>query len=104
MKIYNITFIVESEIEQEWASYVDKELLPQISKNVHQIDLLKVEYIEGIQAVKGSTFSMQFYCVKSEHLEWIKNIGHQLVMQKLIRKFPKDWVAFATKLEFLKSY
>ena len=47
---------------------------------------------------------MQFYCVKSEHLEWIKNIGHQLVMQKLIRKFPKDWVAFATKLEFLKSY
>ena len=67
-------------------------------------DLLKVEYIEGIQAVKGSTFSMQFYCVKSEHLEWIKNIGHQLVMQKIIRKFPKDWVAFATKLEFLKSY
>ena len=79
MQIYNITFIVESVIEQKWATYVDKELLPQISKNVHQIDLLKVEYIEGIQAVKGSTFSMQFYCVKSEHLEWIKNIGHQLV-------------------------
>ena len=104
MKIYNITFIVESVIEQKWATYVDKELLPQISKNVHQIDLLKVEYIEGIQAVKGSTFSMQFYCIKPEHLEWIKNIGHQLVMQKLIRKFPKNWVAFATKLEFLKSY
>ena len=32
MQIYNITFIVESVIEQEWATYVDKELLPQISK------------------------------------------------------------------------
>jgi hypothetical protein len=47
---------------------------------------------------------MQFYCAEPEHLNWVKEIGHPLVMQKLYRLFPKDWVAFASKLEFLKSY
>ena len=104
MQIYNVTFIVEPAIEKEWATYVDKELLPEVAKNVQQIDLLRVEFIEGIAPVEGTTFSMQFYCAEPEHLNWVKEIGHPLVMQKLYRLFPKDWVAFASKLEFLKSY
>ena len=40
MQIYNITFIVEPSIEQAWATHVDKELLPELAKNVQQIDLL----------------------------------------------------------------
>ena len=47
---------------------------------------------------------MQFYCPEPEHLRWVKEIGHQLVLQKLHRVFPQDWVAFASRLEFLKSY
>ncbi len=104
MQIYNITFIVEPNIEQDWATHVDKELLPEIAKNVQQIDLLRVELEEGIEPIEGSTFSMQFYCAEHEHLAWVKQIGHQLVMQRLYRVFPKDWVAFASRLEFLKSY
>ena len=42
MQIYNITFIVEPNIEKDWATHVDKELLPEIAKNVQQIDLLRV--------------------------------------------------------------
>ncbi len=104
MQIYNVTFIVEPAIEKEWATYVDKELLPEVAKHVQQIDLLRVEFIEGFAPVEGTTFSMQFYCAEPEHLNWVKEIGHPLVMQKLYRLFPKNWVAFASKLEFLKSY
>ena len=104
MKIYNITFIVEPTIEQEWATYVDKELLPELAKSVQQIDLLRVEFEDGIEPMTGATFSMQFYCAEPEHLTWVKEIGHQLAVQKLYRVFPKDWVAFASRLEFLKSY
>lgn len=104
MQIYNITFIVETHIEKDWATYVDKELLPDVAKNVQQIDLLRVEFIEGVAPVEGTTFSMQFYCAEPEHLRWVKEIGNPLILQKLIRQFPKDWVAFASKLEFLKSY
>ena len=53
MQIYNITFIVESVIEQKWATYVDKELLPQISINVHQIDLLKGDYKQTMKVLRG---------------------------------------------------
>lgn len=104
MQIYNITFIVEPNIEKDWATHVDKELLPEIAKNVQQIDLLRVEFVDVVEPIKGTTFSMQFYCPEPEHLRWVKEIGHQLVLQKLYRVFPQDWVAFASRLEFLKSY
>ena len=104
MQIYNITFIVEPKIEKNWATHVDKEILPEIAKNVQQIDLLRVEFVDGVEPVNGTTFSMQFYCAEPEHLRWVNEIGHQLVLQKLYRVFPHDWVAFASHLEFLKSY
>ena len=36
MHIYNITFIVEEEIEKSWIEHVDMVLLPEISKNVNK--------------------------------------------------------------------
>ena len=104
MNIYNITFIVEKEIEKEWIEHVDREILPTLASNVHQIDLLKVTFEEGMDNVKGSTFSVQFYCQNQEMLSWVKEIGHQMLLQKIHRKFTKNWLAFASKLEFIKSY
>ena len=104
MNIYNITFVVEDEIEKDWAEYLDREILPELRKNVHQIDLLKVTFEEGINNVKGTTFTVQFYCTDKEMINRVKDIGHQILLQKLQRKFSKHWVAFASKLEFIKSY
>ena len=104
MHIYNITFIVEKEIEKSWIEHIDMVLLPEISNNVHQVDLLKVTFEEGVNNVQGTTFSLQFYCKDNEMINWVKEIGHQILLQKLYRKFPKNWVAFASKLEFIKSY
>ena len=42
MNIYNVTFIVENEIEKDWVEYIDREILPELGKNVHQVDLLKL--------------------------------------------------------------
>ena len=36
MNIYNITFIVEKDIEKDWVEYIDMVILPEIGKNVHQ--------------------------------------------------------------------
>ena len=47
MHIYNITFIVEKEIEKSWIEHIDMVLLPEISNNVHQVDLLKVTFEEN---------------------------------------------------------
>ena len=104
MNIYNVTFIVENEIEKDWVAYIDSEILPELGKNVYQVDLLKVTFEEGVNNVQGTTFSLQFYCKDNEMINWIKEIGHQILLQKLYRKFPKNWVAFASKLEFIKSY
>ena len=104
MNIYNVTFIVENEIEKDWVEYIDREILPDLGKNVHQVDLLKVSFEEGINNDQGTTFSLQFYCKDNEMINWVKEIGHQILLQKLYRKFPKNWVAFASKLEFIKSY
>ena len=104
MNIYNVTFIVENEIEKDWVEYIDREILPDLGKNVHQVDLLKVTFEDGVNNVKGTTFSLQFYCKDNDMINWIKEIGYQILLQKLYRKFPKNWVAFASKLEFIKSY
>ena len=104
MNIYNVTFIVENEIEKDWVAYIDSEILPELGKNFHQVDLLKVTFEEGVNNVQGTTFSLQFYCKDNEMINWVKEIGHQILLQKLYRKFPKNWVAFASKLEFIKSY
>ena len=104
MNIYNITFVVENEIEKDWVAYVDREILPDLGKNVHQVDLLKVTFEDSVTKVKGTTFSLQFYCKDNEMIKWVKEIGHQILLQKLYRKFPDNWVAFASKLEFIKSY
>ena len=104
MNIYNITFIVEEEIEKDWIEYMDRVILPELGKNVHQVDLLKVTFEEGVDNVKGTTFSVQFYCKDKEMINWVKNIGHQMLLQKLYRKFNNNWLAFASKLEFIKSY
>ena len=104
MNIYNVTFIVENEIEKDWVAYIDSEILPELGKNVYQVDLLKVTFEEGVNNVQGTTFSLQFYCKDNEMINWVKEIGHQILLQKLYRKFPKNWVAFSSKLEFIKSY
>ena len=104
MNIYNVTFIVENEIEKDWVEYIDREILPDLGKNVHQVDLLKVAFENDVNNVKGTTFSLQFYCKDNDMINWVKEIGHQILLQKLYRKFPKNWVAFASKLEFIKSY
>ena len=104
MNIYNVTFIVENEIEKDWVEYIDREILPDLGKNVHQVDLLKVTFEDGVNNVKGTTFTVQFYCVDNEMINWVKEIGHQILLQKLQSKFTKNWVAFASKLEFIKSY
>ena len=104
MNIYNITFIVEDEIERDWVEFVDREVLPELGKNVHQVDLLKVKFEEGMDNVKGTTFSVQFYCKDKDMINWVRDIGHQMLLQKLHRKFSKNWLAFASTLEFIKSY
>ena len=104
MHIYNITFIVEEEIEKSWIEHVDMVLLPEISKNVSQVDLLKVTFEENPTNMRGATFTVQFYCSDESMISWVKEIGHQMLLQKLHRKFPKNWVAFASRLDFIKSY
>ena len=104
MHIYNITFIVEEEIEKKWIEHVDMVLLPEISKNVNQVDLLKVNFEESPNNMRGTTFTVQFYCSDENMISWVKEIGHQMLLQRLYRKFPKNWVAFASRLNFIKSY
>ena len=104
MNIYNVTFIVENEIEKDWVAYIDSEILPELGKNVHQVDLLKVTFEENPTNLQGSTFTVQFYCSDESMINWVKEIGHQMLLQKLYRKFPKSWVAFASRLDFIKSY
>ena len=104
MNIYNVTFIVENEIEKDWVEYIDREILTDLGKNVHQVDLLKVTFEENPTNLQGSTFTVQFYCSDESMINWVKEIGHQMLLQKLYRKFPKNWVAFASRLDFIKSY
>ena len=104
MHIYNITFIVEEEIEKNLIEHVDMVLLPEISKNVNQVDLLKLTFEQNPTNMKGATFTVQFYCSDESMISWVKEIGHQMLLQRLHRKFPKNWVSFSSRLDFIKSY
>ena len=59
---------------------------------------------EGLKNVKGESFSVQIYCNDIDMVKWVKDIGSQMILQKLQRRFKKDWTAFASTLEFVKTY
>ena len=60
MHIYNITFIVEKEIEKSWIEHIDMVLLPEISNNVHQVDLLKVTFERTLPIYKAQHLQFNF--------------------------------------------
>ena len=70
----------------------------------HYLEIFIEAILQSLKNLQGSTLTVQFYCSDESMINWVKEIGHLMLLQKLYRKIPKNWVAFASRLDFIKSY
>ena len=64
-------------------------LLPEISNNVHQTIYSKLHLRKTLPIYKAQHLQFNFTAQTRVMINWVKEIGHQMLLQKLYRKFPK---------------
>ena len=96
MHILNITFSVESSIEEGFVSYVQQQLIPKL---VHKSSLLRI-YSD---ANTHPTFGLQIEFESATAIRDFKRIELDSIYQSLQTSFPNKWVSFDTELEKLTS-
>lgn len=99
MYIYNITFNVEKEIEDEWLEYVKNTFIPQILSGglLHSSLMSKIM----VDEVQGISYSIQFTADNQADIR--KFIATELdqIINKLHLKFSPKMVYFATELQVI---
>jgi hypothetical protein len=99
MYIYNITFNVEKEIEQEWLEYIKNIFIPEMLKSglLHSALTSKIM----VDETQGNSYSIQFTTENQSDLK--KFIEKELypVLNKLHLKFSPKMVYFSTELDVI---
>ena len=94
MHILNITFSVDSSVEEGFVSAVQQQIIPKLD---HKSSLLRIHS----DANTHPTFGLQIEFDSSSAVRDFKNIGLESIYQQLYTPFPNKWVSFATELEKL---
>ena len=94
MHILNITFSVDSSVEEGFVSAVQKQIIPKLD---HNSSLLR---IHG-DANTHPTFGLQIEFDSATAIHDFKHTALDNIYQQLQTSFPNKWVSFDTELEKL---
>lgn len=100
MVIYNITFHVERDIQEEYLVYMKKEFIPRAASCgfLHQPCLRRVMYTPDGE---GVSYAIQFQVKNVETLNlWLEQEGNRM-HQQLVERFGNKIAGFTTLLEEL---
>ena len=94
MYILNITFSVDSSVEEGFVSAVQQQIIPKLN---HISSLLR---IHG-DANTHPTFGLQIEFDSATAIRDFKHTALDSIYQQLQNSFPNKWVSFDTELEKL---
>ena len=99
MYIFNITFNVEKEIEQEWLDFVKKIFIPKMLKS----GLLQTATTGRIvvNEAQGVSYSIQFVSRNKDELYRFFKEEFEDILQEIHQKFSPKMVYFATELDVI---
>ena len=99
MFIYNITFIVEKEIEKDWLDYTKNIFVPDILKNKTIRSAITSKVL--VENQPDSSYSIQFSVDNQQQIDQF--INHELPknLHKINEIFSPRMVFFATRLNIV---
>lgn len=101
MYIYNITFHVSKEIEQEWLNYIKKTFIPKMLKS----GLLESSLTSRVvtEDPSGTSYSIQFKTKSKEKLDQFIQTELEPIIEEINKKFSPKMVYFATELDVIDT-
>lgn len=98
MILYNVTVVVEPEIEELWLEWMEKEHLPEVM-STKKFERCRMFFIQPHEPGQPPSYSIQYEALLYESYEsYVQNFGPAL-RQKTMDKFGDKVLAFRTLLE-----
>ena len=98
MILYNVTVNVESEVEEEWLSWMKEKHIPDVLATGQFIDH-KIYRLIGEIPNNGTTYSIQYFAHSMQQIDtYLTNFAVKL-RDEHMKKFKDKHVAFRTVLE-----
>jgi hypothetical protein len=101
MYIYNITFHVSKDIEQDWLKYVKQNFIPKMLKSgLLESSLTSKVVTEDNQ---GTSYSIQFKTKDKKTLDKFIEKELEPIINEINQKFAPKMVYFATELDVINT-
>lgn len=99
MILYNITVIIDTEIEEEWLSWTNQFFIPEaLSTNL----LVSNRLLKVIDSPnEGATYCLQFIADTIENYNTFKDLHASVLLDKHALQFQNKSVFFTTIMEFI---
>jgi len=99
MYIYNMTFNVDKEIEQEWLDFIKQKFIPEMLQSGLITSSLTSKIM--VDETQGNSYSIQFATENKEKLQEFIDEDLYPILNKLHLKFSPKMVYFATELDVI---
>ncbi|MDD4820383.1 MAG: DUF4286 family protein [Flavobacteriales bacterium] len=105
-KIYNITFSVDSSIENEWIDAVQKDFIPTLLAHqaVRGVDFIQVNTPQEMAEQGSSTFTIQLGFDSQEMLDTFLGEKEYAAEKALKERFGEKYLTFRLVLNNISSH
>lgn len=99
MVLYNVTVNIDSDVEQDWISWMKETHIPQVMETGYFIEHRMMKMLSEAPDETGSTYAIQYLAESLGHLEtYLEKVAPKLQKQSIIR-YGTKMAAFRTVLE-----
>ena len=101
MIIYNVTWQVAPEIDENWLEWMQTHYIPKVLETSYfdQVTILKV----GMEQPSDPTYAVQYKASSRRHLQDYLDNEATLLKQEIHEKFGEQVLSFETQLELVSN-
>lgn len=103
MIIFNITYIVEKDIQEEWLTWFEQYLIKKLMKK-GGFKSARFSKVLSHPQPDATNYSIQFFSENKEDFHFFLKNEYSKFLADLNQKFQQKVIAFATEMEYLKDY
>ncbi len=97
--MYNVTFIMEASIQEEWLAWVRYTLLPQVMEGGYFVSNRLLKVLDSPN--EGVTYCLQYVAETQQHVDRYLQTADAGIQQLLGKHFGNQLVAFTTTMQYL---
>jgi len=99
MIVYNVTCVVDEQIESDWLEWMLTEHIPEVLSTQHFTESKILKILNLTEEKHEISYAIQYSCNSIEQLTQYREKHGPSLQQKTIVKFGDKFIAFRTVLE-----